>query len=202
MNAERSFLTCVQLPGQSLAAYRATLRLWAVTITQQGGNIAGNYKLIPEHDEKGNIRPEALRRTMAHDKTFATALITGVDPSKFNILIAHLSNQYAMGKDEYPTNNIAAYNLLVHYVIPENIRNRASTQAHPICTNVSSTPSMTTAATGSTAAASTVISSRMTFVQNKAIVPDIRGRVFSNICCCHRMDMKAFAPCDSRTYVS
>lgn len=180
MNAERSFLNCVQLPGQSLAAYRATLRSWAVTITQQGGNIAGNYKLIPEHDEKGNIRPEALRRTMAYGKTFAIALITGADSSKFNTLIAHLSNQYAMGKDEYPTDEIAAYNLLVHYVTPENIQNRASAQVHPPRTKVFSTP-----ATGSTTTASTVMSSEMTFVQNEAIVPDIRGRVFSNIRCRH-----------------
>ena len=131
MNAERSFLNCVQLPGQSIAAYRANLRSpWAVIITQQQDeNISGNYKLIPENDDKESIRPEALRRTMAYDKTFAIALVTGTDPSKFNTLIAHLSNQYAMGKDEYPTDEIAAYNLLVHYITPENIRNRAAAQA-------------------------------------------------------------------------
>ena len=137
MNAQRSFLNCVQLPGQSIATYRANLRSWAVTISQQGGNIAGNYELIAEKDDKENVRPEALRRTMAYDKTFAIALVTGADPSRFNTLIAHLSNQYAMGKDEYPIDEIAAYNLLVHYVAPENIRNRAATHAQATPTNLS-----------------------------------------------------------------
>ena len=45
---------------------------------------------------------------MAYDKTLAIALIIGADPSKYETLIAHLSNQYAMGRDEYPSDNTAA----------------------------------------------------------------------------------------------
>jgi hypothetical protein len=182
MNAQRSFLNCVQLPGQSIATYRANLRSWAVTISQQGGNIAGNYELIAEKDDKENVRPEALRRTMAYDKTFAIALVTGADPSRFNTLIAHLSNQYAMGKDEYPTDEIAAYNLLVHYVAPENIRNRAATHAQATPSNLS----VATATTGGTTAVSAAPSSGITFVQSdEPIVPDIRGRIFFDIRCRH-----------------
>jgi hypothetical protein len=38
---------------------------------------------------------------MAYEKTLAIALITGSDPTKYGTLVAHLSNQYAMGRDEY-----------------------------------------------------------------------------------------------------
>jgi hypothetical protein len=98
MNAQRGFLSCKQQPSQSPADYRANLRSWAVTITQQGGSIAANHLLIPATDADGTVRTEAARRTMAYDKTLAIALITGADPSKYGTLIAHLSNQYAMGK--------------------------------------------------------------------------------------------------------
>ena len=60
MSAQRAlFYTCKQHPGQSPTAYLEELRGWAVTITQQGANIAGNPNLIPETDENG--RTHALR---------------------------------------------------------------------------------------------------------------------------------------------
>ena len=65
MDAQRSFLTCKQHPGQSPASYRDDLRAWAVTITQQGGSIVANHRLIPERDHDGNIRSEEDRHTRA-----------------------------------------------------------------------------------------------------------------------------------------
>jgi hypothetical protein len=65
MDALQSFLTCKQHPGQSPASYRDNLRAWAVTITQQGGSIAANHRIIPERDHDGNIRSEEDRHTRA-----------------------------------------------------------------------------------------------------------------------------------------
>jgi hypothetical protein len=121
MNAQRGFLNCKQHPGQSPAVHRDDLRSWAVTITQKGGSIAANHRLIPAKDQNWNERSEDDRRTRAYDKTFAIALISGANPSKYGTLIAYLSNQYAMGRDEYPSDETAAYNLLVNYRIPENV---------------------------------------------------------------------------------
>ena len=125
MNAQRSFLSFTQFPGQTLESFRASLRGWAVTLTQQGGSIAANFTLVPAkitEAEDSPLRTDEERKKMAYDKTFAIALVTGADPTKFGTLIAHLSNQYAMGKDEYPTDETSAFNLLVHYVTPENAR--------------------------------------------------------------------------------
>jgi hypothetical protein len=130
MNAQRSFLNCKQHPGQSPASYRDYLRAWAVTITQQGGSIAANHKLISAKDQDGRDLSEEDRQNRAYDKTFAIALVTGADPSNYGTLITHLSNQYAMGRDEYPCDETAAYNLLVNCRTPEN----ATRHAHPTTT--------------------------------------------------------------------
>ena len=167
MNAQRSFLNCKQQTGQSPAAYRDDLRAWAITITQQGGSIAANYELIPAQDEDGNNRSEAERRSKAYEKTLAIALITGSDPSKYGTLTAHLSNQYAMGRDEYPSDETAAYNLLVNYRTPANI-------ARP--RHVSQNP--TTPATAS---------SGMTFTQHDRSIAGNNGLTHDGIECyqCH-----------------
>ena len=129
MDAQRSFLGCRQQSGQSPASYRDDLRAWAVTIAQQGGSIAANYKLIPAIDSNGNARSEEDRRSMAYEKTLAIALVTGADPSKYGTLIDDLSNQYAMGRDEYPDDETGAYNLLVNYKTPENLTRPRGHQA-------------------------------------------------------------------------
>jgi hypothetical protein len=53
MDAQRGFLNCKQHMGQSPASYRDDLRAWAVTLTQQGGSIAANHRLIPAKDAEG-----------------------------------------------------------------------------------------------------------------------------------------------------
>ena len=68
MNAQRSFLTCVQQPGQTLESYRASLRGWTVTLTQQGGSIAANHELVPAKITKADDSPicsKAERKNMA-----------------------------------------------------------------------------------------------------------------------------------------
>ncbi|KAI2509415.1 Reverse transcriptase (RNA-dependent DNA polymerase) [Fragilaria crotonensis] len=134
MNAQRSFLNCKQQVGQSPASYLEDLRAWAVTIDHHGGTIAVNYKLIPAVNEDGTAVTDDDRRSRAYEKTLAIALITGSDPSRYGTLVAHLSNQYAMGRDEYPSNVTAAYNLLVNYRTPENTTRPRQQQAAPNAT--------------------------------------------------------------------
>ena len=55
MAAQRGFLACPQHVRQSPASYRDNLRSWAVTLSQQGGSIAANYRLIPATDSDGNL---------------------------------------------------------------------------------------------------------------------------------------------------
>ena len=115
MGAQRSFLNCRQGADQEPAAYLATLRTWAATITQYGGSIAANPRLITE---AGLTDEERLAK--ACEKTLAIALITGASPTRYGTLITQLANEYAMGRDQYPEDMTTAYNLLVNYVIPVN----------------------------------------------------------------------------------
>ena len=51
--AQIGFWTCRQSNGQSLAAYREDLRAWAATISQHGGVISTDYRIIPERGSDG-----------------------------------------------------------------------------------------------------------------------------------------------------
>ena len=171
MDAIRSFLTCTQQPGQSPAAYLDDLRGWTVTITQQGGTIAFNPKLFAATGADGRELSDEDRRAKAYEKTLAIALITGADPTKFGTLTAHLSNQYAAGYDEYPSDVAGAYNLLVNYRSPENLpRPRSAHQSAPV--------------TSSTATVGT--SSGITFAKS-GTVPGSNGLTHDEIECynCH-----------------
>ena len=126
-------------------------------------------QLISEKEhENGPVRTKEEHQKLAYKKIFAIALVTGTDPSKFGTLIAHLLNQYAMGKDEYPSIKTAAFNLLVNYCTPEN-----ATQPRP--QNHLFVPVTMCSA----------MSSGIIFVQDDKLVAGIRGGIFPNIDCCH-----------------
>ena len=72
----------------------------------------------------------------------ATALIRGADKTRYGTLLAELSNQYAMGKDEYPTDISSAYSLLVNYKTPTNSNTRPPPKPTP--TPTPNTPPPTT----------------------------------------------------------
>jgi Zinc knuckle len=124
LDARTSFLNCKQKQGQSADEYLETLRGWADTIEYHGGIVAENFTLIPAKDDQGKPRTDDERKTAARDRTLAITLIRGADPTRYGTLIAELSNQYAMGKDEYPTDISSAYSLLVNYKTPANTRAR------------------------------------------------------------------------------
>jgi hypothetical protein len=64
------------------------------------------------------------RRAMARDRTLAAAFIRNADPTRDGTLTAELSNIYARGKDEYPTDLTSACGMLVNYTMPANARAR------------------------------------------------------------------------------
>jgi hypothetical protein len=125
LDARTSFLNCKQKEGQSADDYLEALRGWADTIEYHGGNVAENYTLIPEVDDDGVTYSENDRKEIARDRTLAITLIRGADRTRYGTLLAELSNQYAMGKDEYPNTDLSsAYSLLVNYRTPTNARTR------------------------------------------------------------------------------
>ena len=78
-------------------------------------------------DDGTIIRSIDKRKAIARDRTLAIALIRGADATRYGTLIVGLSNQYAMGKDDYPTDITSGYSLLVKYKTPENTRARNPT---------------------------------------------------------------------------
>ena len=124
LDARTSFLNCQQKQGQSADEYLETLQGWADAIEYHGGTVAENHTLIPAKDDQGKTLTVDERKAIARDRTLAITLIRGADPTRYGTLIAELSNQYAMGKDEYPTDISSAYSLLVNYKTPTNARGR------------------------------------------------------------------------------
>ena len=168
MSAQRSFLNCRQGADQEPASYLANLRGWAATITQYGGSIAANPKLIDARDASGKELTDAERLSKACDKTLAIALITGANPTKYGTLITHLANEYAMGRDQYPEDVTSAYNLLINYVTPIN----------------ASTTHRNVPATQRPVVAATEPASGITFAQNAGTVtPGNNGATFADIDC-------------------
>jgi hypothetical protein len=164
LDAQHSFLGCKQLFGQSADEYAKCLIGWAETVETHGGTVAANHHLVPERDSAGNVRTTEARQAMARERTLAMALIRSADASKYGTLITDLANQYAMGRDEYPTDIVAAKCLLVMYRTPTNASTGRSgaTRNHP---------------------AATPEASAMTFAQRGASVTGTNGITHDDIQC-------------------
>jgi ribosomal protein L15 len=169
LDARTSLLNCKQFQGQSNDEYLESLRGWADTIEYHGGTVAENFTIVPEV-VGGVTRTDAKRKDIARDSTLAILLIRRADPTKYGTLITELSNKYAMGHDEYPTDLSSAYSLLVNYKTPTNARVH---QQH-------TTPAV---APNTTPAAATPESSAMTFAQKAAIQPGVDGVTHSGVTC-------------------
>jgi hypothetical protein len=135
IDARTSLMNCKQEPGQQPAEYGDTIRAWAETIEHHGGTIAENYKLIPDRDKDGNELSVEQRKQIARDRTLAIILIRGADRTKYGTLIADLTNQYVMGRDEYPLDLLSAQGVLVNYQSPVNdsrsMRTQGGNQVRP-----------------------------------------------------------------------
>jgi hypothetical protein len=90
--------------------------------------------------------------------------------ARYGTLITELSNKYAMGHDEYPTDLSSAYSLLVNYKTPMNAR------VHQQHTTPAVVPN-------NTPAAATPESSAMTFAQKAAVQPGVDGVTHSGVTC-------------------
>jgi Zinc knuckle len=169
LDARTSLLNCRLQQGQSASDYLETLRGWADTIKYHGGTMAENFTLIAEKDESGQARTDEERKALARDRTLAMMFIRRADPTRYGTLIAELSNQYAMGKDEYPKDVSSTYSLLVNYKTPTNARvhDKNNERAAVAATNVR-------AVTEETA---------VTFAQKAALKPGTNGIVHDGITC-------------------
>jgi hypothetical protein len=100
--------------------YLENLTIWADTIEYDGGTFVENYRLASSTGPGGAPKTEIERRSAARDETLAMALIRGADPTRYGTLITELSNQFALGRNDYPADLNSAYSLLVNYRTPTN----------------------------------------------------------------------------------
>jgi hypothetical protein len=124
LDARCSLLNCRQLEDQPVDVYKETLKGWADAIQFHGGTVAEKIDAVPAQDALGNVRTMVEREEIACEKTLAMLMIRGADTTKYGILIADLSNRFAMGRDEYPTDLAAAASMLTTYENPVNRRPR------------------------------------------------------------------------------
>ena len=171
LDARARFLSCKQEQHQSADEYLERLKGFADTIEYHGGTIAESHTLIPEQTDEGTMRDENTRKAMARDRTLAVALIRGADPTRYGTLIADLSNQFAMGINNYPSDITSAYSLLVNYKTPSNARVRNADHNNNGATNNNGTTT-TTSTSNQTPAAE---ASAMTFTQDGANASTVEG---------------------------
>ena len=158
LDAQFGFLSCKQKADESADDYADALIGWSDTIETHGGTVAVNFKLIGATAEDGTPRSDAKRQEMARERTIATALIRNADPSRYGTLITDLANQYAMHKDNYPTDITSAKSLLVMYKTPANVSQRHGNQQRqqqPTTTNNDALSGLTLAQRAAIAVAGT-----------------------------------------------
>jgi hypothetical protein len=119
-DAKASYYRCKQKPGQTANEYLEELPSWVDTIEHHGGTVAESYRLAPEKQPDGTPISIADRTIIARDRTLGIALVRGAGPTRYGTLITDLSNQFAMGTNNYPLDLTSAYGLLVNYKTPSN----------------------------------------------------------------------------------
>jgi hypothetical protein len=103
MDANQNFLNGKQSQEQTTEEYLENLTLWADSIEYHGGTFVENFRLASVTGPDGAPRTEEERRSAAQDETLVMALIRGADPTRDGPLITELSNQFAIGRNVYPT---------------------------------------------------------------------------------------------------
>ena len=124
LDARSSLLNCKQQQGQSVSVYKETLKGWADAIHFHGGTVAERVNAVPATDTAGMPQTVAQREEIVHKETLAMLMIRGADATRYGTLIVELSNQFAMGKDDYPKTMTDAASLLTTYETPTNQRPR------------------------------------------------------------------------------
>ena len=136
MDARANFLNCQQGQDQTAEDYLEQVRSWADAIEYHGGSVSESYELIDaDPGDGGALNTIEERKQMARDRTLAAAVIRGADPTRYGTLITELANQFAMGKNDYPSDITAAYSMLVNYRTPTNSRPRNAAPAATVTTS-------------------------------------------------------------------
>jgi Reverse transcriptase (RNA-dependent DNA polymerase) len=184
LDATAGFVNCRQQRGQSVSAYLEVLKSFSDTIEYHGGTIVLNPDLAPTHDADGRALSQLERHNIARDCTLGAALIRGADKERYGTLIQSLKNRFSSGKDEYPTDETAAYSLLTTYRTPTNTTPRQARNHN------ADDHTVTTQATVSTSDGSGV-----TFAQRGAGVPGTNGVLHENVLC-YRCNVTGHYACD------
>ena len=87
---------------------------------------------------------------IARERTLAALMIRGADPTIYGTLIAELSNRFARGQNEYPTDMTAAASMLTTYKPPVN-QQRQRTPTTQAVETTAPAPARSTSAGGSEA---------------------------------------------------
>ena len=118
--------SCRQGPEQIVSDYIDRIRTIAETIKHHGGSI-GDFFLsgTPAPDDDGTdaaatARATETRRKASREAYLATLCIQNADRGRFGTLIAHLANQFLLGRNEYPCDLTEAQGLLHNYQTPAN----------------------------------------------------------------------------------
>jgi hypothetical protein len=160
-----SLMSCRQGADQKVSDYIDKIRSLAETIEHHGGKL-------------GDLYPKTGVTTAdSRDRFLASLCMQNADRARFGTLLANLANQFLLGHDEYPSDLTEAQGLLTNYQIPVNAIRRVPGVATPPNNNRPTTEGNTFAQ----AAPGTII------------VPDSRGRTFSDVRCFHCQSLGHYA---------
>ena len=80
-----------------------------------------SYELIPAKAKDGGVWTVDECKAIERDRSVAMIFIRGADTTRYGTLVAELSNDYAAGKEDNPT-DITAYSRFVNYTTQVNDR--------------------------------------------------------------------------------
>ena len=125
-----NLLLCWQGPEQIVSNYIDRIRTIAETIEHHGGNIDVIFiSGTPASDDDGTdaaatARAANTRRKASCEAYLAALCIQNADRGRFGTIIAHLANQFLLGRNEYPQDLTEAQGLLHNYQTPANATRR------------------------------------------------------------------------------
>jgi hypothetical protein len=205
LEARIAFYTCKQENNQSLDEYLDTFSAHVDVLEYYGADVSERFDLIPAASS-GKAVDDDTRKAQARGRTLAMALLRGADRRRYGELWTDLANQQARNNNQYPTDLIGAFNLLVNFqprFKPQEPRHQATVStAATASTSVSTTaiaaaPAAETSghtfaqaattssiATPTTTTSPTVATAAITGTQNNApITSGSNGVTYQNITC-------------------
>jgi hypothetical protein len=116
-----SLLNCRQGPEQKVTDYIDRIRTIAETIEHHGGSIGDlYYSAVLATAPNGTDRSADERKRLSRNLFLASLCVQNADRARFGTLVAHLANQFLLGRDEYPVDLTEAQGLLNNYQTPTN----------------------------------------------------------------------------------